>query len=100
MATDRSHRRYKEAKKRLFARAKASDAACVLCGQPIDWQAGPNDNMGPSANHITPVSKAGANGLFGRLEIMHRICNSRLQNKTKDEYLAALPEDVKPTLVW
>lgn len=100
MATDRSHRRYKEAKKRLFARAKATDAACVLCGKPIDWDAGPNDDYGRSANHIEAVSKTGPNGIFGRLEIMHRVCNSRLQNKTKDEYLSALPKDVKPTLSW
>lgn len=100
MATRRDHRRYREAKARLFARGKATDAACVLCGKPIDWDADPNDDMARSANHIAPVSKAGANGMFGRLEIMHRLCNSRLQSKSKDEYLATKPEQVSPTLAW
>lgn len=100
MATDRSHRRYKENKRRLFARARATDAACTLCGKPIDWDADPNDNLAPSADHINAVATSGPNGMFGRLQISHRICNIRKSSKTMDEYLAGHVEETRPTLVW
>ena len=39
MATDRNHRRYKQARARLFKHGRAHDTPCHLCGRPIDWDA-------------------------------------------------------------
>lgn len=100
MTTERTHRRYREAKARLFARARATDAACHLCGEPIAWDADPNSNYAPSADHADAVATSGPNGLFGRLLISHRLCNSRRGSKTVEDYLATQPQDARPTLVW
>lgn len=100
MTTERTHRRYREAKARLFARAKATGAACHLCGKPIDWDAHYNDDMAPSADHADAVATSGPNGMFGRLLISHRLCNSRRGSKTIEEYLAGQVEEVRPTLIW
>lgn len=101
MSTKRSDYQYQVRKAALFRRSRAIDAPCRLCGKPIDWEAydeNPNADYGPSANHVTAINKGGH--MLGPLELMHRLCNSKLQDKTVDDYLDALPERVVPTLTW
>lgn len=101
MATNRNHRRYKEARARLFKAGRAQDTPCHLCGRPIDWAAYDRDfnaNYGPSADHVDAVGTGG--NMFGKLLLAHRVCNSRRQDLTIEQYLAKRPEQVQPTATW
>lgn len=98
MATRRDHRKYRDRARHMLARAKASDAACHLCGEPIAWDAEYTDAKAPTADHIEAVGSGGS--MFGRLLPAHRGCNASRGKKSIDEYLESKPEKVRPTLVW
>jgi len=60
---------------------------CMLCGEPLDMSADPQDDMYPSLDHITPRSIGGTHSI-DNLQAAHRICNARRKAKPLDQFLA------------
>ena len=54
---------------------------CALCGGYVDKALSGRHPLGPSADHIIPVSHGGTHDL-SNLQLTHSSCNSIRQNKT------------------
>lgn len=52
---------------------------CGLCGLKVDKRLYGADLMGPSLDHIEPISTGGAH-TKRNVQLAHRICNSRKNN--------------------
>lgn len=57
---------------------------CWLCRKPIIFGLRPRHPMGPSIDHVKPLSKHGAPLDLANLRPAHYGCNSRRQAGTKD----------------
>lgn len=57
---------------------------CFLCGDLVDKDLPGNDPMGPSVDHLIPVSKGGSDDPEN-LYLSHLSCNKRRGNKPVDE---------------
>jgi len=53
---------------------------CHICHRKIDLTLSGRDAMGPTVDHILPVSMGGTNDL-ANLNIAHRVCNTRRGNR-------------------
>lgn len=49
---------------------------CQLCHRALDMNAGAQDDMHPSLDHIVPRSQGGTNAV-SNLQAAHRVCNAR-----------------------
>ncbi|WP_442884843.1 HNH endonuclease [Arthrobacter sp. Soc17.1.1.1] len=52
---------------------------CEICSLPIDRNADPFDDRGPTADHIIPVSDGGTDDV-DNLRAAHRWCNLRRES--------------------
>lgn len=57
---------------------------CFICGDVVDKSLPGNDPMGPSIDHLIPVSKGGTDD-DENLYLAHLMCNKRRGNKDIDE---------------
>ena len=55
---------------------------CSWCGQPIDYEASPNDPEAFTADHVDPIAHGGSLHK-GELQPMHRRCNARKGTSAK-----------------
>lgn len=53
---------------------------CQLCHSMVDRALPPSHRMGPTIDHIVPVTKGGAH-LYTNVQLAHRSCNSRRGNR-------------------
>jgi len=61
---------YKARRARLRRESQAANAPCWICGDAIDWQAGPTDPWSFQADHVVPRSPSSP------LAPSHRHCNA------------------------
>ena len=69
-------RRNTSQQERFRARHRAIEAACALCGEPIDYTLKWPDKRSFVVDHITPIDKGGAHS-FENTQAAHASCNSR-----------------------
>ncbi len=72
----RSGRPHERNKDRLFVEG----AVCWICGQPIQYGLRRNHPLGPSLDHITPLSLGGHPTDPANQAVAHFGCNSRRGN--------------------
>ena len=60
---------------------------CHLCGGQVDRLLSGNDRMGPTLDHVVPLSKGGEHS-NANVALAHRICNIRKGNRAVGEQLA------------
>jgi 5-methylcytosine-specific restriction endonuclease McrA len=60
---------------------------CYLCQQPVDMNLPRNSRFGATLDHVTPISKGGADHL-NNVRLAHWICNIRKSDKTLEEFRA------------
>lgn len=58
------------------ARHRATQAACALCGEPIDYTLKWPDPMSFVVDHIVPIAKGGSH-TFENTQACHASCNSK-----------------------
>jgi hypothetical protein len=74
---NRQHRSWRNLSAQFKAACKAIDAACALCGRPIDYDLSGRDEWGFTSDHIEVLAHGGAllPGFEG-LRPAHLKCNS------------------------
>lgn len=66
------------------------NGVCQICGTPTSKHAGPNADMAPSLDHVTPRSHGGTDD-ESNLRTVHRICNTlRSNDKRTDAEVKAI----------
>lgn len=55
---------------------------CGICGKEVDSTLGGNDPMGPTIDHIIPISKGGGH-TWDNVQLAHRTCNESKGNDTE-----------------
>ena len=79
----RGHRAYRRQQAALKARTKRHGLPCTWCGEPIDTDLPATDPMSFTADH--PDALANGGRLTSQvMEPMHRSCNSRKGDGSKD----------------
>lgn len=61
---------------RLRARAKATRAACHICGAPIDYDLASDDPLSFQLDHVIPLAKGGTDTVSNTAP-SHKQCNSK-----------------------
>lgn len=56
-------------------RLRQGEPVCYMCGNPIDYQAGPQHPESYVVDHVTPLEKGGADTIDNKRPA-HRKCNS------------------------
>lgn len=64
----------------VYDLAARDGARCNLCQGRIDMTLAGSDNMGPTIDHLLPVSMGGTND-SNNLALAHRRCNTRRKNR-------------------
>lgn len=72
----KARRRYGAHAWPITAVAAFTDGCCHLCGDPVDLSLSGALPLGPTRDHIEPVSRGGNHDL-ANLRLAHRICNVR-----------------------
>lgn len=59
----------------------ATQTICGICGNPVDMSLKAPDPMSKTIDHIIPVSRGGHPSDIDNLQLAHRICNEKKNNK-------------------
>lgn len=62
---------------------------CHLCGKRVDSRLNGNDPMGPTVDHVLPLSKGGEHS-NANVALAHRLCNVRKGDRAVGEQLALI----------
>lgn len=54
---------------------------CGICGKPVDKRLPGTDPMGPTIDHIIPISRGGHPADLSNLQLAHRCCNRQKSDK-------------------
>ncbi|WP_084252693.1 HNH endonuclease [Devriesea agamarum] len=82
MSSDLGSRRYRKLRAEFFARCKAEDAPCWMCGQGIDYRLGARDPEAFELDHYYPRSTHPELTLDpGNFRASHKRCNVSRGNR-------------------
>jgi hypothetical protein len=71
--------------------AKRDGAKCNICTKPVNMSKSGSDPLGPTIDHLLPVSKGGTNDSFN-LALAHRRCNTSRGNRGHAQLLLEITD--------
>lgn len=60
------------------------EGTCHLCGDPVDIMTPPSEPMGPTIDHVIPISLGGLD-CFTNVRLAHRVCNVSRNNRPLED---------------
>jgi hypothetical protein len=72
-------------RRQLRARILATETVCGICGQDVDKTLHYLDPMAPEIDEILPVSFGGNPTARDNTRLVHRLCNQRRGNGTREQ---------------